>query len=199
MDAYWAARDGLNKADSKKEPLPREKTFHWLVDQYFRSEEFKRLDGATQKDKRSVLNRFCTTAGALPFSALRKEDVEGSRDKRSSTPAAADKLVKYLRSLFKWALEKNHAKVNPALGVKKINETEGFHTWTPSEIQAYREYYKNGTKARLALEIMLNIGARRSDACRLGLERQKQTEDAKTDCGPLHERAEGRARSNASR
>jgi hypothetical protein len=30
----------------------------------------------------------------------------GSRDKRSKTPGAADKLVKYLRALFKWAIAK---------------------------------------------------------------------------------------------
>lgn len=168
MAAYWTALNGLSAGNPQPAPLPREKTFRWLTDQYFRSEEFKRFDPATQKDKLSVLNRFCATAGSLPFSAFRKEDVERSRDKRSSTPGAADKLVKYLRSLFKWAVERDHAKTNPAIGVKKINETEGFHTWTPSQIATYRAHHKIGTKARLALEIMLNIGARRSDACRLG-------------------------------
>lgn len=168
MAAYWSVLNGLKANQSVAGKVPREKTFDWLIDQYYRSEEFRRFDPATQKDKRSVLDRFCQTAGSLPFAALRKEDVERSRDKRSSTPGAADKLVKYLRSLFKWAVEKRHAKINPAVGIQKINETTGFHTWTPSEIHIYRVHHGMGTKARLALEIMLNIGARRSDACRLG-------------------------------
>ncbi|ODM76723.1 hypothetical protein A6X20_29155 [Bradyrhizobium elkanii] len=79
----------------------RERTFYRLVDQYYRSEEFKRLDVLTQNDKRGVLNRLCKTAGDLPFDVYRTEDVELSRDKRSETPGAADRLVKYLRSLFK--------------------------------------------------------------------------------------------------
>ena len=108
MEAYFGALAAL---DSTKLPpkLPREKTFFWLVDQYFRSEEFRRYDDLTKADKRSVLNRFCQTAGKLPYSAYRQEDVERSRDKRSSTPGAADKLVKYLRVMFKWAIAKKHA------------------------------------------------------------------------------------------
>ena len=47
MAAYWKA---LNVLDNKLRPspaLPREKTFYWLVDQYFKSEEFKRFDHLT--------------------------------------------------------------------------------------------------------------------------------------------------------
>ncbi|MFK4718907.1 site-specific recombinase XerD [Bradyrhizobium niftali] len=168
MQAYFAALDSLSKKAAAPPSTPREKTFYWLVDQYCRSEEFKRFDVLTQNDKRGVLNRFCESAGNLPYEAFRTEDVERSRDKRSATPGAADKLVKYLRSLFKWAVRKKHAKTNPAIGVEKINETEGWHTWTHSEVEKYRKHHEIGSKARLALEIMLNIGARRSDACRIG-------------------------------
>lgn len=100
MTAYWKALEHVDGKAPAPPQAPREKTFYWLVDRYYRSEEFKRFDSMTQKDKRSVLNRFCETAGKLPYASLRKEDVEKSRDKRSATPGAADKLVKYLRSLF---------------------------------------------------------------------------------------------------
>lgn len=66
------------------------------------------------------------------------------------------------------AIDKKHAVVNPAVGVTKIHETKGFYTWKPAEVAIYRSRHEIGTKARLALEIMLNIGARRSDACRVG-------------------------------
>jgi integrase len=174
MKAYF---DALATLEGVKAPpkTPREKTFFWLVDQYLRSEEFKRYDELTKADKRGVLNRFCQTAGELPYAAYRQEDVERSRDKRSSTPGAADKLVKYLRVMFKWAVAKKHAQQNPAIGVSKINtETAGWHTWTPAEVDIYRKRHKIGTKARLALEIMINIGARISDAARIG--RQHEAE-----------------------
>jgi len=88
---------------------------------------------------------------------------------RAATPAAADKLVKYLRTFFKWAIAKEHAKFNPATGVEKINgDSKGWHTWTPDEVEIYRKRHAIGTKARLALELMINIGARRSDVPRIG-------------------------------
>jgi integrase len=174
MEAYFKALTVLDDAKPAPKP-PREKTFFWLVDQYFRSEEFRRYDDLTKADKRGVLNRFCQTAGEFPYSAYRQENMELSRDKRSSTPGAADKLVKYLRVMFKWAIAKKHTDHNPAVGVTKINtDSEGWHTWAPAEVDTYREHHKIGTKARLAVELMLNVGARISDAARIG--RQHEVE-----------------------
>jgi len=168
MKAYF---DALATLDGAKAPpkLPREKTCFWLVDQYLRSPEFARYDESTQADKRGVLNHYVEAIGELPFAALRKEDIERSRDKRSSTPGAADKLVKYLRVMFKWAIDKKHAQQNPAIGVARINtESAGWHTWTPAEVDTYRKRHHVGSKARLALELIINIGARKSDAARIG-------------------------------
>jgi len=173
MRAYFAALDGLENKAPSPPATPREKTFYWLIDQYYRSSKFKGFDRLTQADKRGVLNRYCETAGNLPYASCRKEDIEASQDKRRQTPGAADKLVKYLRSLFAWAIDKKLASFNPAVGIAKINETEGWHTWTPAEVDIYRGHHKIGTKARLALELMLNVGARISDASRIG--RQHET------------------------
>ena len=123
--------------------MVREATFYWLVDQYYRSPKFAGFDKATQKDKRSVLNKFCVVAGVLPFAAYRTEDVIASRDKRSELPGAADKLVKYLRALFKWAVESKKAKSNPAIGVSKINETKGWHTWPPVKLRSIASITKS--------------------------------------------------------
>ena len=68
-----------------------------------------------------------------------------------------------------------HAQQNPAIGVTKINtESAGWHTWTPAEVDIYRKRHKIGTKARLILELMMNVGARISDAARIG--RQHEAE-----------------------
>jgi site-specific recombinase XerD len=175
MKAYFDALEAVDGAKVAPK-LPREKTFFWLVDQYFRSPPFKKYDDLTKADKRGVLNRFCEAVGDLPYAAYRKEDVERSRDKRSSTPGATDKLVKYIRVMFDWAVKAKHMAHNPAIGVDKINtESEGWHTWTPAEVDTYRQHHKIGTKARLALELMLNVGARISDAARIG--RQHEAAD----------------------
>ncbi len=149
-------------------------TIGWLFGQYQRSKTFLEQKAATQRDKHSVLGRYCDTVGHLPFQSLRKSDVEASQMKRRETPGAADKLVKYLRALFNWALAQENImkrfplSTNPANGVTKINRSAGFHTWTEEELGIYREKHPLGSKARLALELMLNLGARRSDVVKLG-------------------------------
>lgn len=171
MNAYWAALASIDNSEPSEQRGPRQDTFDWLVEQYFRSNEFKLLEFATQSDKRSVLARFCETAGSLPYKKLRQQDVMNSQLKRKATPGAADKLVKVLRALFNWAMKQNPplATANPATGIKKLNAaSEGFHTWTPNEIDKYRRHHPLGTTARLALEIMLNVGARVSDAAYIG-------------------------------
>ncbi len=174
MDEYWAALAELRgeaAAAPKETPPPRHETFDWLFDQYFRSTAFKRMDPATQADKRSVLYRFAETAGALPYKKYRKEDMERSQLARKATPGAADKLVKVLKAVFNWAMKQSPplASFNPAIGIEPINRKKGgFHTWTSEELQAFRAYWPMGSVPRLALELMISIGARRSDVCQIG-------------------------------
>lgn len=170
MTAYWAALDDLRGSTAVRAPeTPREDTWDWFCDQYYRSPKFKSYEPDTQRDKRSVLDRFCEAAGKLPYKKYRREDMEASQRKR--TPGAGDKLVKVVRALFTWAMDQKPplATFNPAARVSKVNRsTEGFHTWTPEEIDRYRARWPLGTMPRLAMELMINIGARRSDAHRIG-------------------------------
>lgn len=72
----------------------------WLVETYYQSKTFQSYSPATQKDKKSVLKRYCDVVGNYPFKQMRKSDIEKSQMKRRDTPGAADKLVKYLKALF---------------------------------------------------------------------------------------------------
>jgi hypothetical protein len=47
-------------------------------------------------------------------------------------------------------------------------QTSGFHTWTEGEIAKFRTRHSLGSRARLALEIILWTGQRRGDAHRFG-------------------------------
>jgi integrase len=46
--------------------------------------------------------------------------------------------------------------------------SEGFHTWSVEEVEQFEERHPIGTKARLALGLLLYTGQRRSDVIRLG-------------------------------
>src|SRR5688572_19693417 len=53
MAAYFRALDDVAGVPKALAATPREKTFYWLVDQYFKSELYRRFDRLTQADKRS--------------------------------------------------------------------------------------------------------------------------------------------------
>ena len=59
---------------------------------------------------------------------------------------------------------------DPSAGLTPVKgpKSSGHKTWFPEQVAQYREHHKLGTVARLALELMLNIAARRYDAHVLG-------------------------------
>ncbi len=64
---------------------------------------------------------------------------------------------------------------NPAREVPYLrpNNPEGFHAWSIEEVQRFEARHPVGTKARLALALLLYTGVRRSDAVRLGRQMER--------------------------
>jgi integrase len=91
------------------------------------------------------------------------------RDRKLPTPEAANGRVKAIRQVFKWGVANGHAAFNPAREVLYFKSgSEGFHTWSVEEVEQFEERHPIGTKARLALALLLYTGQRRSDVIRLG-------------------------------
>ena len=69
---------------------------------------------------------------------------------------------------MEFAVEQGFRKDNPAAGMKNVpNRTDGFHTWTEDEIAQFEAHHAVGTKARLALALLLYTAQRRSDVVRM--------------------------------
>ena len=86
------------------------------------------------------------------------------------TPIMQKVWMKALRHLIAFAIEQGDCKTDPTIGIKTTRppKTSGHVTWGDVQIEQYRERHANGTMARLALELMLNIAARRHDAHQIG-------------------------------
>lgn len=107
--------------------------------------------------------------GRLPYARMEPVHVEQIRDEKIDLPAAADGRVKALRQLFKWAVRTKRARSNPAAEVEYVgSDGDGHHTWTIDEVRKFWKHHPVGTMARLAIDLMLFTGVRRSDAVRLG-------------------------------
>lgn len=58
---------------------------------------------------------------------------------------------------------------NPAKFAERLKESsDGYHTWTDTEVDRFLERHGSGTKARLAILIALNTGMARQDLCHAG-------------------------------
>jgi integrase len=96
------------------------------------------------------------------------------RDRKASTPGAANNRRKYLSSMFGWAIERGLLRANPARDVRRVRyATSGFHTWTVDEVRQFEARHPIGTKARLALALLLFLGVRRGDVVKLGRQHVK--------------------------
>jgi integrase len=163
----------------KKRRGPAEGTLGWLVLKYYASTEFKKLDEQSQRTRKAVIEACLRepkkaslgTFADVQLSALTKEHVRVLRDRKQNKglPGAATNRLKYLSSMFSWAVERGYLQFNPRREVKKLSgPTSGFRTWSLADVRQYEKFYPIGARQRLALALLLYTGVRRSDLVCLG-------------------------------
>jgi integrase len=170
---YMAAfRGTLQAVPIVQKGLSSPGTFRWLCQQYYASATFAMLDESTRRVRRGILDSVCERAGMFRFALMEPSHVAKLRDEKAATPHAANNRVKAIRQLFKWAssTEYGYARKNPAREVSYLKgaNPDGIKAWTEGDVAAYEARHPIGTKARLALDLLLFTGVRRSDVVKLG-------------------------------
>ncbi len=147
-------------------------SFRWLFEEYKKSANFTNLQSSTRQRRSNLLEEVCLKHGDKPYTQMHRQAVLKLRDNKSEKIEAANGLLKALRQLFEFAIDYEHieAKDNPTFGVKYLKSgSQGFHAWTTDEVSQFENHFAVGTKARLALAVMLYGGcARVSDLRRIG-------------------------------
>lgn len=169
--AYDLALAGLASIEKQKPGKARSGTFKWLVEQYMRSAAFAELAPSTRRHRGNMLKTILEDPkrADAPFTAITKAQIRMGMDRRATIPNAANNFLKTMAHLFKWAEEGDLVEVNPCVGVRKMRvKTDGFHTWTVEQVRQYREFHKLGTRARLAIDLLLFLHLRRSDVILVG-------------------------------
>ncbi len=154
-------------------------SLRWLCQQYYASADFKSLAERTRHVRKLRLDAVCDVTlgekpnGMLPYAMLEKRHIRRMRDAKADTPESANDDVKALRQLFKWAADVYDAQ-NPAKEVPYLKgKAGGWHTWAVEEVEAYHNRHAVGTKARLAIDLLLFTGVRRSDVVKLGPQNER--------------------------
>src|SRR5262249_55445041 len=147
-------------------------TMSWLCAQYYASPKFQSLAASTRKVRRGILEEICQRAGNFRYAMMETPHVAKLRDEKAGFPDAANNRVKVLRQLFAWASspEYGYAKGNPARDVAKLPSTnpDGIRAWSEADAASYEARHPIGAKARLAFDLLLYTGVRRSDVVKLG-------------------------------
>ena len=171
LDEYRAAVKGKPTLPSERKELklPDIGTLHWLCTAYYGSAEYKQLSDRTRKVRKGILEKFCSKHGEKPFAKLEPRHIRKMRDEKTDTPESANGLIKALRQLYTFAIEYELHNANPAKDVPYLRSgSDGHHGWTIEEVAQYQRRHPVGSKARLALALMLYTGQRRSDIVQLG-------------------------------
>jgi hypothetical protein len=131
---------------------------------HYRSAEWAGLASSTQVTYRGILERFRAEYGDKPVPLLQREHVRSILAKKAATPQAANNLRKLIRLLMRFAVAEGWRRDDPTVDVKAIKvRSDGFHTWTENDIAAFKKRWPVGTKQRVAMELALHTGQRRSD------------------------------------
>ncbi len=147
-----------------------------LVARFYRSAGWEGAGDESKRVRRGILERFRAKHGDKPVKLVTFEHIESilvaaSRKRIENGRSvggkeAARSLRKQLMRLFAYAVKLGMIDANPVAQAERIKvaKTGGHHTWSEADIAAYRARHGLGTKARLALEIMLWTWQRRGDA-----------------------------------
>jgi integrase len=153
-----------------------ERSVNDLVAHFYRTVSFRRVSEEWQKTMRQTIEPFREEYGNDMVEHFRPKDIDkilqdrfeqtvNDKGKRVGGSASAERLREMLMRLFRLAKKLEWRTDNPAELSEPIrHKGKGFYTWTETDIATYRKRWPLGTKARLAMELMLWTGARRGNA-----------------------------------
>lgn len=153
-------------------------TLGWLGSVYFQSKtDFKKLAKESQRARRNSLEECFREPlsdtdpepmGNCPlryFTAMKAKRLIEAKD-----GSAATNRRKHLSKLCAWAVDAGHLSSNPVRDIRagRAVKGKGYYTWTVADVEQFLERHGPGTKARLALGLLLFSGARRQDMVTFG-------------------------------
>ena len=99
---------------------------------------------------------------------MERRHVQKIIGERADTPAAAN-MLRMIHLLMRHAIELGWRGDDPSQGIRKPKQRkDGFLTWEEDHIAAFTAKHGQGSRAHLALMLLLYTGQRRSDVVRMG-------------------------------
>jgi integrase len=175
MAAYAAAKGSTSRESiGAKRTLPG--TFSMLIVSYYASAEFRSLAHETRRTRRNILERFRATktetgltVGECRVAHLKRSRFEQMVAAKAGKAASTRNFVKTIRALMRFAVACGYRRDDATSGVKMPRvKGDGYATWSEDHISAFKARHSVGTRAYLALTLLLFTAQRRADIVRMG-------------------------------
>jgi integrase len=170
MEAYTAAMSPAPAQTDIGASRTRPGTVNAVIISYIHSEDspFKDFAPATQSTRRAALERFRSEHGDKRLALMGAQHVERILSRLKPFPQR--NMLKALRGLMAYAIVQKIIGTDPTAGYKptRVKDTGGFKMWIEADIGAYTARHPIGTRAHLALALLLGTGGRRGDVVKLG-------------------------------
>jgi integrase len=174
MAAYQDAMEGSPRVEigaSRTKPG----TVAAAVVSYFNSWAFQNLAAETRRTRKNILERFRERHGDKRIALLQADHVKSMLAAKAGTPQAANNFLKTVRALMQHCILSGMRSDDPTQGIRGAKiKTDGYRTWTEADIEAFEAAHPIGSRARLALALLLYTAQRRSDVVRMGRQHIRQ-------------------------
>jgi integrase len=170
-------------------------TLRALAVSYFASPVFRTKKPSTQRIYRYIIDRLCLEHSDKRPALLHREHVIKLIAVHAEKPGMARAVHRSLRALMQHAVEIGMRAGDPTRDVRAIPARgDGYHSWTEAEIAQFEKQHPIGSRARLALALLLYSGQRRSDVVTMGRQHMtdgelviRQQKTGRTVWIPVHE------------
>lgn len=157
MQRYHAALEGnTRQLEEFKEDRIEPGTIDAVIVNFYRSTDFQKLKGTTQRVRKNVLEKFRVQHGKKRVALLTAAHLKAIIGDMADRPGAANNLLKVLRVLLRHAIDMGLIQDNPARNVRKFAvSAEGFHSWSEGDVATFEARHQSDSRAHLALSLLL--------------------------------------------
>ena len=162
LDAYAAAEGRAPRQ------APEARTMDALITAYLASPEFRALKPASRDLYLYAIGWLRKRPSmSLPVAAVTRDQIRTMRDELAeATPGKANTVLRVVRVLMSYAVDRGWRVENPALRLKAIKGGE-HRAWTDAELLQFEARWPRGTIERLIYELALGTGQRRGDLAKM--------------------------------
>lgn len=165
---YTEALASVVDTEAQRKYPPR--SLSALIEAWYSSPAFVGIKESTQITYRRILEYMRAQPYAvLSVMSLQTHHIRKIINARAATPARANHILRMFRLLLSYAVDIGWVKTDVSIGIKRLKtKDEGATPWSESQIAQYQAHWPIGSRQRLAFDLLLYTGQRRSDVVEMG-------------------------------